>query len=74
MLSLFSVAVNCAFIFFTSNALSYMLDTYYSDLSKFMIIVMIEHLIIGCKLFISIVIKDKLVTQSRPDPDTKKGG
>lgn len=69
MLSLLSVAVNCAIIFFTSNALSYIVDTSYSDLSKFMVIVMIEHLIIGCKLFISILIKDKpqWVTQSEQE-------
>jgi len=68
MLSLLSVAVNCAIIFFTSNALSYIVDTSYSDLSKFMVIV-IEHLIIGCKLFISILIKDKpqWVTQSEQE-------
>ena len=69
MLSLLSVAVNCAIIFFTSNALSYIVYTSYSDLSKFMVIVMIEHLIIGCKLFISILIKDKpqWVTQSEQE-------
>jgi hypothetical protein len=59
MLSILSVAVNCAIIFFTSNALSYIVDTSYTELSKFMVIVMIEHIIIGFKLFISIVIKDK---------------
>jgi hypothetical protein len=69
MLSLLSVAVNCAIIFFTSNALSYIVDTTYTDLSKFMVIVMIEHIIIGFKLFISIVIKDKpqWVTQSEQE-------
>jgi hypothetical protein len=69
MLSLLSVAVNCAIIFFTSNALSYIVDTSYTDLSKFMVIVMIEHIIIGFKLFISIVIKDKpqWVTQSEQE-------
>ena len=59
MLSILSVAVNCAIIFFTSNALTYIVDKSYSNLSKFMVIVMIEHIIIGFKLFISIVIKDK---------------
>jgi hypothetical protein len=69
MLSLLSVAVNCAIIFFASNALSYIVDTSYADLSKFMVIVMIEHIIIGFKLFISIVIKDKpqWVTQSEQE-------
>lgn len=69
MLSLLSVAVNCAIIFFTSNALTYIVDTTYTDLSKFMVIVMIEHIIIGFKLFISIVIKDKpqWVTQSEQE-------
>jgi hypothetical protein len=59
MLSILSVAVNCGIIFFTSNALDFIVDKSYSNLSKFMVIVMIEHIIIGFKLFISIVIKDK---------------
>jgi Calcium-activated chloride channel len=69
MISILSVAVNCAIIFFTSNALDYIVDKTYSDLYKFMIIVMIEHIIIGFKLFISIVINDKpqWVTQQEHD-------
>lgn len=55
-----SVAVNCAIIFYTSNALSYILAGYQLDLlHQFMIIVAIEHLVIIYKFLYSVVIKDK---------------
>jgi len=60
MLSFVSVAVNCAIIFYTSNALDYiLLENKQSQFYQFMILVMIEHIIIGFKLFVSIVIRDK---------------
>lgn len=60
MISLVSVAVNCAVIFFTSNALSYIIDSHdYTLLQQFMYLILIEHIIIAFKLFISIVIRDK---------------
>jgi hypothetical protein len=59
-LSLASVGVNCAIIFFTSNALdSILIENKASKLHQFMIIVMIEHIIIVFKFGLSAIIKDK---------------
>ena len=57
-----SVCVNCAIIFFTSNALDSIVLKYSGGnliLYKFMIIVMIEHIIIAFKYVLTTIIKDK---------------
>lgn len=60
MLTLASVGVNCAIIFFTSEALDSILEEYRSSkLYQFMIIVLIEHVIIVFKFGLAVVIKDK---------------
>lgn len=61
LLTLASVAVNCAIIFYTSEALDQIVDGQYKDnkLYQFMIIVMIEHIIITFKFALSTIIKDK---------------
>lgn len=60
MISLVSVAVNCAIIFFTSDALSFIIESRdYTTLQQFMYLILIEHIIIAFKLFISIAIRDK---------------
>lgn len=51
--------MNCAIIYWTSDALEYILERKYTTLEAFMIIVAIEHGIIGLKLLLSVVIKDK---------------
>lgn len=55
-----SVGVNCAIVFFTSNSLpDILVSVKDSKLSMFMLIVMIEHIIIVFKYFISAMINDK---------------
>jgi hypothetical protein len=54
-----SIGVNCAIIYWTSDALTYILGNKYERLEQFMIIVLIEHIIIGFKLLLSVVIRDK---------------
>ncbi len=52
--------MNCAIIFWTSHTLDEILDPYdLSILEKFMIIVLIEHILIALKIFMAILIKDK---------------
>ena len=59
-LSLVGVAVNCAIIYYTSDSLKDIVGAdKYSDVHKFMLIVMIEHIIIAFKFLIAILIKDK---------------
>ncbi len=58
-LSLVAVGVNCAIIYFTSDALKSILGNEKSDVYAFMIIVMIEHIIMAFKYFISLMIRDK---------------
>lgn len=48
-----------AIIYWTSNALGYILQDKYSALGTFMIVILIEHIIIGLKLMLAILIKDK---------------
>lgn len=71
MLALASVAVNCAIIFYTSNALDEIVDGEYKDnkLYQFMIIVMIEHIIITFKYALSVVIDDKPAWVTKEDHD-----
>lgn len=60
LLSFIGIGVNCGIIFWTSSSLSIILEDYdYTDAQKFMVIVLIEHCIIGFKLFLANVIKDK---------------
>jgi hypothetical protein len=62
ILSLTSVCVNCAIIFFTSNALDSILIKYTgaeTNAYKFMMIVMIEHIIIAFKYGLTTIINDK---------------
>jgi hypothetical protein len=61
MLSLASVAVNCAIVFFTSTALDFIVEGEYrkNQLYQFMIIVMIEHIIIAFKFALQVLINDK---------------
>ncbi len=55
-----SIGVNCGIIFWTSDSLNSILVEYNGDTSKrFMLIVLIEHIIIGFKLFLVNIIKDK---------------
>jgi hypothetical protein len=53
--------VNCAIIFFTSNALDSILIKYTGETNvyKFMMIVMIEHIIIAFKFGLTAIINDK---------------
>ena len=52
--------MNCGIIYWTSNSLNIILEDWdYDETQKFMIIVLIEHVIIGFKLFLANVIKDK---------------
>ena len=54
-----SIGVNCAIIYFTSDTLPEIVNYKYTDLQQFMLIVMIEHIIIGLKLLIAVLITDK---------------
>ena len=61
-MSLTSVCVNCAIVFFTSNALDSILIKYTGETDavyKFMMIVMIEHIIIAFKYGLTAIINDK---------------
>ena len=57
MLSLISVAVNCGIMFWTSNALDSIFPL--NQFQQFMALILIEHVIIGIKMSMSIVISDK---------------
>lgn len=60
LLSFVGIGVNCGIIYWTSSSLTFILQEYdYDDTQKFMIIVLIEHVIIGFKLFLANIIKDK---------------
>ena len=60
MISFVSIGVNMGIIYWTSNALSYILqDHSYTSLEIFMLVILIEHIIIGFKLLVSNLIKDK---------------
>lgn len=48
-----------AIMYFTSKALDSIVEYKYDKLSIFMLVVMVEHLIIGFKMLIAILIKDK---------------
>ena len=56
------MCVNCAIVFFTSNALDSILIKYTGETDavyKFMMIVMIEHIIIAFKYGLTAIINDK---------------
>jgi len=60
MISFVSIGVNMAIIYWTSNALNYILQgRNYTSLEIFMLVILIEHIIIGFKLLVSTLIKDK---------------
>jgi hypothetical protein len=59
MLSFISIGVNCAAIYWTSKTLPVILDHQYDSTDSFMIIILIEHIIIGAKILISVIIKDR---------------
>jgi hypothetical protein len=62
MLSITSVAVNCAVVFYTSEALGSILpvlDIKVDLIYQFMIMVAVEHVSIAIKLIMSVLIKDK---------------
>lgn len=59
ILSYVSIGVNCGIIYWTSDAIAEITGYKYTTTELFMIVVLIEHLILGVKLFLAVVIKDK---------------
>lgn len=62
MLTIISVAVNCAIVFYTSEALDNILPVLNINVDlifQFMIMVGVEHVTIAFKLILSVLIKDK---------------
>lgn len=51
--------MNSAIIYWTSNSLSAVLGENWSDLERFFIIILAEHIILALKLIIAVIIKDK---------------
>lgn len=58
ILSYISIGVNCAIIFWTSDAISSITGYKFTKLEEFMIVVLIEHIILGIKLLLAVLIKD----------------
>jgi hypothetical protein len=59
MLSFIAIGINCAAIYWTSKTLPIILNYSYDATDSFMIIILIEHIIIGAKILLSVIIKDR---------------
>lgn len=75
ILSLVSVAVNCAIIFYTSHVLDSIIvnGAENSDLYKFSTVVLIEHIIMVFKFALQAIIKDKPGWVEREEREIMEG-